>query len=358
MISSGGVDLLARCMQQLYGEKLIAHGPRNLGASPRPVWDGAEIQQLHNWRVTAAGRQDAELFRERVKAALDEVSHVPSGRGRNEETSEGHEHSHDVFISHASEDKEGVARPLADALTERGWRTWLDELQLTVGDSLSGRIDEALSRSRFGVVILSPSFFAKQWPKRELSGLAAREVQSGTKVILPVWHEVDQRAIVEFSPTLADRLGVSTSKGVDHVAEQLARALEVAYGRPPAADATERMVQAVPVSDSTSSVDQSAQEMSSKTAAMIALARVLLDKGDVLAAETYLRQAVDAGDSHAMALLGMALGERGRREESADLLQQAVEAGQREALAPLGLVLHELGRLDEAEQVLRRAAAG
>src|SRR5436190_18572301 len=113
-------------------------------------------------------------------------------------------YSHDVFISHASEDKESVARPLARALTDSGWTAWLDELEMTIGDSLSRRIDEALSRSQFGVVVLSPSFFAKHWPQRELAGLAAREADSGTKVILPVWHRVTRGDIVQFSPTLAD----------------------------------------------------------------------------------------------------------------------------------------------------------
>jgi hypothetical protein len=148
------------------------------------------------------------------------------------------DHSYDVFISHASEDKDVVARPLATALIGWGWTAWLDELEMTIGDSLSGRIDEALSQSRFGVVILSPSFFAKQWPKRELSGLAAREVQSGAKVILPVWHRVDRDDIVRFSPTLADRLAAHTGDGIDAVASRLSEALKKASGAgAPAAEA-------------------------------------------------------------------------------------------------------------------------
>lgn len=101
---------------------------------------------------------------------------------------------------------------------------WVDELELTIGDSLSRRIDLALARSRFGVVILSSAFFAKPWPQRELSGLAAREMD-GTKVILPVWHGVDHRDIAQYSPPLADRLGVRTSAGIDEVARQISLAL-------------------------------------------------------------------------------------------------------------------------------------
>jgi hypothetical protein len=137
-------------------------------------------------------------------------------------------HSRDVFISHASEDKDDVARPLAGLLAQRGWTTWLDELELTVGDSLSGRIDTALALARFGVVVLSPAFFSKPWPQRELAGLAAREIDAGSKVILPVWHNVDHQFIVQRSPVLADRLGVQTSAGLDKVADEIALALEKA----------------------------------------------------------------------------------------------------------------------------------
>ena len=131
----------------------------------------------------------------------------------------------DLFIAHASEDKEAVVRPLADILMSLGWKIWLDELDLTLGDSLSSRIDTALAKTRFGVVILSPAFFAKDWPQRELSGLAAREIASRAKVILPVWHETDYEFIVQRSPVLADRLGVN-SAGLDKVADEISRALE------------------------------------------------------------------------------------------------------------------------------------
>ena len=43
----------------------------------------------------------------------------------------------DVFISHATEDKEAVALPLAHALQEHGISVWYDEFELRIGDSLS-----------------------------------------------------------------------------------------------------------------------------------------------------------------------------------------------------------------------------
>jgi hypothetical protein len=126
----------------------------------------------------------------------------------------------DVFISHASEDKEAIATPLAEALQAKGLRVWYDDFSLRLGDSLRQSIDRGLVRSRFGVVILSARFFEKHWPQQELNGLATREV-SGEKVILPVWHGVAFSEVRNYSPTLADRIAVQTKDGLAHVVQKI-----------------------------------------------------------------------------------------------------------------------------------------
>lgn len=130
----------------------------------------------------------------------------------------------DVFISHAWEDKESFVRPLAKALEAKGLRVWFDELTLTVGDSLRRSIDRGLANSRYGIVILSENFFKKEWPQKELDGLAVREV-SGEKVILPVWHNITADQVRRYSPILADRIAVSSSRGLEHVVAELLRAM-------------------------------------------------------------------------------------------------------------------------------------
>lgn len=127
---------------------------------------------------------------------------------------------HDVFICHASEDKQDVARPLAERLAANGLSVWYDEFSLKLGDSLRAEIDKGLRDSRFGVVILSHSFFAKKWPQNELNGLFAKEV-AGNKTILPVWHDLTQSEVTQYSPILADRIAASTALGLDKVAERV-----------------------------------------------------------------------------------------------------------------------------------------
>ena len=130
---------------------------------------------------------------------------------------------YDVFISHASEDKDDVVRPLARALTELGITTWYDETELHIGDSLRRRIDAGLSRCRFGVVVLSPSFFAKGWPNYELDGLVTREVASGDQIILPIWHNVAQADVMRYSPTLAGKLARRTDDvSLEAIAHEIA----------------------------------------------------------------------------------------------------------------------------------------
>ena len=63
---------------------------------------------------------------------------------------------YDVFISHASEDKEEVVRPLANALRKAGLKVWYDEFELHIGDSLRRKIDQGLEKIRFGIVVISP----------------------------------------------------------------------------------------------------------------------------------------------------------------------------------------------------------
>ena len=128
---------------------------------------------------------------------------------------------YDVFISHASEDKDSFVRPFAERLTALGIKPFYDEMSLTWGDSLRRRIDLGLARSRFGIVVLSRNFFAKEWPQRELDGLVALEVQ-GQSRILPIWHEISKDEVARFSPMLADKLALNTSvMSVDEIVQKL-----------------------------------------------------------------------------------------------------------------------------------------
>lgn len=128
----------------------------------------------------------------------------------------------DVFISHASEDKEAVALPLRNALVALGVTVWLDKTELRVGDSLRRKIDQGIRSSRFGVVVLSEQFFAKGWTNHELDGLVTRTV-AGEQTMLPIWHNLTDVQVRGYSPSLAAKVALNTaSMSVEDMAEEIA----------------------------------------------------------------------------------------------------------------------------------------
>ena len=133
---------------------------------------------------------------------------------------------YDVFISHASEDKDEFVKPLVEALQTAGYKVWYDEFTLKIGDSLRRSIDNGLKNSRYGIVVFSSAFFAKNWTQYEVDGLVTREME-GHKVILPIWHMVSKNQVQNFSPSLADKKAINSSLStIDEIVAQLAEVLD------------------------------------------------------------------------------------------------------------------------------------
>lgn len=129
---------------------------------------------------------------------------------------------YDLFISHASDDKDDLVEPLVKALQALGMKVWYDKFTLRVGDSLRKKIDQGLSNSRFGTLVLSSAFFAKQWPQYELDGMNALEM-NGRKMILPIWHKTSKSEVIKFSPSLADKVALNSSlMTIEEIAKELA----------------------------------------------------------------------------------------------------------------------------------------
>lgn len=130
---------------------------------------------------------------------------------------------YDVFVSHAYEDKESFVDEFVEALRSQGLKVWYDTDKLKWGDSMREKIDRGLAKSRYGVVILSPNYIAehKYWTKAELNGLFQVETVNG-KTILPIWHNLTKKQVVEYSPIIADRKAMTTaSMTPEEIAEEL-----------------------------------------------------------------------------------------------------------------------------------------
>src|SRR6266542_1884635 len=142
---------------------------------------------------------------------------------------------YDFFISHASVDKASVAIPLANALEQLGFRVWLDKSVVRPRDDLSKVISFGVRSSRYGIIVLSKSFFGRRWTEAEFQAL------SGTQLFL-VLHGVRPDRLEEIRRGLGEQVTLSTDDGVNEVARRIAD--DVRRRRP---QTFERLDDAVPV---------------------------------------------------------------------------------------------------------------
>jgi hypothetical protein len=126
----------------------------------------------------------------------------------------------DVFLSHASEDKDKFVRPFAEELNRRGVTYWLDEAEIKWGDKITQKINDGLRRSRFVVVFLSSSFVGKNWPESELGAALNKENTEGQIVVLPLMLD-DTSAILTRYPLLHDKVYLKWSMSLSEIVDRL-----------------------------------------------------------------------------------------------------------------------------------------
>lgn len=200
-------------------QRQLAGKTKQLHDYQREVTKLQATEQKKGLALLQRRQEDAET--ERRRHLTEVLRHNPPS-GPIPPSTDIPQEEYDAFISHATEDKEALVRPLADLLVAAGMRVWYDDFELTVGDSLRESIDRGLANSRFGIVVLSPAFFAKGWTNYELNGLVAREVGRGGKLILPIWHNLSKDEVMKHSPSLADKFALRTATDtVEELAKQL-----------------------------------------------------------------------------------------------------------------------------------------
>lgn len=128
------------------------------------------------------------------------------------------EYRYDVFLSHASEDKDDIARPLALALRRRGLRVWYDEFELRIGDNLIAKLNAGINASRFGILVLSKDFFGKDWTEYELNTLESLAVTEDY-ILFPIWHNISVEELKAYRASLANIFARSTAT---HTIEEIA----------------------------------------------------------------------------------------------------------------------------------------
>lgn len=208
LLDSSNLNNYRKGRRCTYYGGLAKRSPVRLAIPRSGHWHVAVDMQGLRGNVSSSARVLPSPLPELREAPLSSVpslvQDIPPDNSPNSAT------SYDVFISHATEDKESVVRPLAEALISQGLQVWYDEFELKIGDSLRRKIDYGLANSRVGLVVLSQKFISKGWTNYELDGIVTRAV-SGEQILLPIWHNISKQEVVDYSPSLADKVARSTA---------------------------------------------------------------------------------------------------------------------------------------------------
>ena len=131
------------------------------------------------------------------------------------------ENTQDLFISHASADKQDYILPLANALTTHGVSFWLDNLEIEWGDNFVLKINQGLRSSRYALLCLSKNFLLRPWPENEMSSVLAIQNGDGKKRALPLILN-SKEEILRAYPLLSALACREYDSGVDSLARELA----------------------------------------------------------------------------------------------------------------------------------------
>lgn len=132
---------------------------------------------------------------------------------------------YDVFICHASEDKNDVALPLYEALKSRNINAFIDCFGINWGDSIVGRINIALQKSKYVIAIISEDFINKPWPMKELNSILSSEITSSQTRLLPVMVG-DSDHLLKSIPLLNDKLFKKFDSNMDEIANEVEELLQ------------------------------------------------------------------------------------------------------------------------------------
>nr|WP_289781116.1 toll/interleukin-1 receptor domain-containing protein [Pectobacterium versatile] len=116
----------------------------------------------------------------------------------------------DVFLCHAWDDRQGVAKELHDLLEAAGVKVWFSEKDLGLGIPMMRAIDKGLANSRIGLVLVTPALL-NRLPKEGVADKELSALLAGNQLV-PIVHNTSYEALRNISPLLASRSGLDTGE--------------------------------------------------------------------------------------------------------------------------------------------------
>lgn len=116
----------------------------------------------------------------------------------------------DVFLCHAWDDRQGIAKELHDLLEAAGVKVWFSEKDLALGVPMMRAIDKGLANSRIGLVLVTPALL-NRLPKEGVADKELSALLAGNQLV-PIVHNTTYEALRNVSPLLASRSGLDTGE--------------------------------------------------------------------------------------------------------------------------------------------------
>lgn len=174
-----------------YGSSYSSSGSSGGGASssPRPRWSKSSSSVLY----TSAQVQSLTPIRQTIETRAVEQPDL-----------------RDVFLCHAWDDRQGVAKELHDLLVVAGVKVWFSEKDLNLGVPMMRAIDKGLANSRIGLVLVTPALLSRL-PKEGVADKELSALLAGNQLV-PIVHNTTYEALRNVSPLLASRSGLDTGE--------------------------------------------------------------------------------------------------------------------------------------------------
>lgn len=137
------------------------------------------------------------------------------------------EEKYSVFVSHSSDDKVDYVDDLVQEIKSLGITVFYDSDVISWGDNLKEKIDTGLKTCELAVIVISPSYFGREWTEYEIQTLLKRQDAEKNKLIMPILYNTSKEEFVKHYPLLKDILfKYSKSQSKKKLAAELKKELE------------------------------------------------------------------------------------------------------------------------------------
>ena len=156
-------------------------------------------------KKAALKREEENKAEQRYIAELEATAHIHK--------------KYDVFISHASKDKEEYVDELNRTIKKLGINVFYDTDVLSWGDNWKQAILNGTAESEFAIIVISRNFFEREWTEKELAEFMSKQNESGQKIVLPLLHGISRMEMLNHYPSLEEIQYINTN---DYSKEEIA----------------------------------------------------------------------------------------------------------------------------------------